>query len=219
MPARAMIIVGGGTSTRFGSDKLLAEVSGAPLIGHTLRAVSAVVDTVVVVVRPQLAAKVTEIDRRAIVALAGETRTRSEWSGLSALGEAHDLIGIHDAARPAVDPELVETIFAAAAVCGGAVPMIEPAGLIVDRSGLEPMTAIRRAQTPQVFHGPSLLEAYSRAIENRFEGHDTVEVVERFGRVTIAAVPGQESNMKVTYPADLEIVRRHLSSRARNAAR
>ncbi len=218
MPARAMVIVGGGMSTRFGSDKLLAEIAGAPLIGHTLRAVAGVVDTVVVVVRAEIASEVAGIHPSAIVATGGATRTRSEWAGLSALGEAHDLIGIHDAARPVVDPAHVESVFAAAAETGGAVPVIEPAGLIVGRRELTPIPAIRRAQTPQVFRGAALFDAYQRAIAAGFDGHDTVEVMQRFADVTICAVPGDEANLKVTFPADLEMVRRHLTDRSRSEA-
>ena len=34
-----MVIVGAGSSTRFGADKLLTEVAGRPLIEHTIEAV------------------------------------------------------------------------------------------------------------------------------------------------------------------------------------
>ena len=45
---RTAIILAGGRSSRFGSDKLVAELDGRSLLGRTIDAVSAVVDTVIV---------------------------------------------------------------------------------------------------------------------------------------------------------------------------
>ncbi len=61
-PPRATgIVLAGGSSTRFGNDKLAAEVDGRPLLHHAIEAVASVVDEVVVVIaaggaRPRLPA-------------------------------------------------------------------------------------------------------------------------------------------------------------------
>ena len=54
-----MVIVGAGSSTRFGADKLLTEVAGRPLIEHTIEAVRPHVDVCVVVCRPEVAERLT----------------------------------------------------------------------------------------------------------------------------------------------------------------
>jgi len=46
------IVLAGGRSSRFGSDKLAAELEGRPLLAHAIRAVAAVADEVLVVVAP-----------------------------------------------------------------------------------------------------------------------------------------------------------------------
>jgi len=74
-------------------------------------------------------------------------------------------------------------------------------------------------QTPQVFRGPELLVAYVRAAQAGYEGHDTVEIVHRYGELKIAAVPGDPSNIKVTYPKDLEFVRQALGDPSRSEPR
>jgi 2-C-methyl-D-erythritol 4-phosphate cytidylyltransferase len=55
------------------------------------------------------------------------------------------------------------------------------------------------------------MAAYVRAAQAGFEGHDTVEVMQRFSDVRIAGVPGDEGNVKVTYPRDLDLIRKVLS--------
>ncbi len=46
------IVLAGGASTRFGGDKLRAELGGRPLLHHTLQACAAVVPTVVLALEP-----------------------------------------------------------------------------------------------------------------------------------------------------------------------
>lgn len=215
MTTRAMIIVGGGSSTRFGSDKLLAEVAGRPLISHTIDAVADLVDTCVVVCRPETIDEVAGMRGDIVVVAGGSTRTSSEMAGLAALGGEKDLIGIHDAARPAVDAALVERLFTLAAEVGGAVPVVEPEKVILDRKTHRPVAALRRAQTPQVFRGPELLPAYVRAAQAGFEAHDTVEVMQRFSDVTIVALAGDPANVKVTFPEDLDLVVETIRARSR----
>ena len=211
-----MIVVGGGTSTRFGADKLMAEVEGRPLVAHTVAAVAPTADIVVLVCRPDQQAALENLDPDLVVVPGGATRTASEMAGLAALGGEVDLIAIHDAARPLVRAELVETLYRTAAEVGGAVPVIEPEGILIDRHTLRPLHNTYRAQTPQIFRGPDLLGAYVRAAQTGFEGLDTADVMLRFGQVPIAAVPGDPENIKVTYPRDLKMVLRAMGGASGN---
>jgi len=211
--------VGGGTSSRFGSEKLLSEVAGSPLLSHTISAVLDIVDRCVVVSRPELVDKISDLSLGVEIVPGGSSRTLSEMAGLAALGDQFDLIGIHDAARPLIDPGLVNQLFLAAEETGGAVPILEPDDLLVDRRLYRPVDRPVAVQTPQVFRGPELLVAYVRAAQAGYEGHDTVEIVHRYGELKIAAVPGDPSNIKVTYPKDLEFVRQALGDPSRSEPR
>jgi 2-C-methyl-D-erythritol 4-phosphate cytidylyltransferase len=210
-----MVIVGAGSSTRFGADKLWTVLAGRPLLQHAYESVAGHVDTVVIVTGRESVSRVRQMGLDAVVTIGGPTRTLSEWAGLQALKRSHDLIGIHDAARPIVSPTMVERLFESAQEMGGAAPLIESRELIVERVGLDPVDNVRRAQTPQVFRGPELRAAFRRAVEAGFTGHDTVEVVQRHGELTIAGVTGDVTNVKVTYPEDVQVVRRHLEDRSR----
>lgn len=210
-----MIVVGGGSSTRFGADKLMIEIAGKPLILHTIDAVLPSVDRCVVVCRPDIVETVATLRPGVTMATGGATRTLSEMAGLASLGGDVDLIGIHDAARPVVSLAQIEELFETARTHGGAVPLVEPDGLIVDRRTHQPVAGLRRAQTPQIFRGPELMASYVRAAQAGFDGHDTAEVIERFSDLRVVGVTGSPDNIKVTYPVDLDKVRDLLTDPSR----
>jgi len=215
MTSRAMIIVGGGASSRFGADKLLADIDGLPLVAYTIDAVAGHVDSCVVVCRQETVDEVKSLRPDITVTAGGSTRTLSEMAGLAALGGERDLIGIHDAARPVVKGFVIDRLFALAARYGGAIPALTPDHVILDRKTHKPVPGLRRAQTPQVFRAPELMTAYVKAARAGYDGHDTSEIMERFGDVTITALPGDPANLKVTYPDDIGVVRDTITGRSR----
>lgn len=81
------------------------------------------------------------------------------------------------------------------------MPVLAPNSPIVDLDSGQVVSAAHSVQTPQVFSGPDLIAAFEDRVD--VNGHDTVDVVQRFGSVRIAAVAGDPRNIKVTYPADL----------------
>jgi 2-C-methyl-D-erythritol 4-phosphate cytidylyltransferase len=202
-----MIIVAGGTSSRFGADKLMTPIAGRPLLAHTVAAIAPLVDICVLVCREEHAGEIDGISPNLTLVLGGPTRTRSELAGLGALSADVDLIGIHDGARPLVSSRLIAMLFDAADETGGAVPVLPPSKPLVDRSDLRRAREVAVAQTPQVFRGPELQTAYRAAAASGFEGHDTADVVREFSDLRIAAVEGEPWNLKVTYPSDIEVVR------------
>ncbi|MEX2252498.1 MAG: 2-C-methyl-D-erythritol 4-phosphate cytidylyltransferase [Acidimicrobiia bacterium] len=207
MSGRAMIIVAGGASSRFGGDKLMTPIAGRPLVLHTVAAVAGMVDICVLVCRDDQADALRGIANGVTVVSGGATRTQSELAGLDALSDEIDLIGIHDGARPLISPGLIDLLFGTAAKVGGAVPVLPPSRPLVRRSDLGPVPEAAIAQTPQVFRGPALQMAYRAAAASGFEGHDSADVVREFSDLTIAAVEGDPDNIKVTYQSDLDTVR------------
>jgi 2-C-methyl-D-erythritol 4-phosphate cytidylyltransferase len=141
---------------------------------------------------------------RAVVA-GGADRQSSVQAGLEALETEGALV--HDAARPLVTPEQIEACCLAAEQHGAAalaVPVkdtikVAEGGMIVatpDRS------ALLAVQTPQAFGRLALLEAHRLAREAGTQATDDAMLFERLGR-KVAAVPGHESNLKITTPEDL----------------
>ena len=94
-------------------------------------------------------------------------------------------------------------MLAAADRWGGALPGL-PAGELIALEGPAPADLVR-VQTPQAFAARPLLTAFDRAGVEGVEGTDTASTVERFAGVRVHVVPGDEHNLKITYPRDLAV--------------
>src|SRR3989442_1587056 len=141
----------------------------------------------------------------------GATRQDSVGAGLQALTPGTDeIILVHDAARPLVSRQVIDTVIAAAAGYGAAVPVIPPTDTIkqVAPDGVIEATLPRGrlwlAQTPQGFRGPVLRGAYARATRDGFLGTDDAALVERTGH-RVHMVEGAPRNLKITSPLDLAL--------------
>jgi 2-C-methyl-D-erythritol 4-phosphate cytidylyltransferase len=121
---------------------------------------------------------------------------------------------IHDAVRPGVSGSLIGRVCAALrshAVANVVLPVVDTL-IEVDADGrmrrVPDRALLRRVQTPQGFHAPVLFEAYRRALADpEFRATDDCSVVFRYcPEIDIALVPGEERNLKLTYPEDLTVL-------------
>jgi molybdenum cofactor guanylyltransferase len=119
------IVLAGGASSRFGSDKLAVSVEGRPLLHHALAAVTAVADRIVVVIAPE--APIPSVP----VALVGRVvfaRDASAHGGPLA-GLAAGLAGIDPPVRDEalrITPPGGEAADPIALVVGGDMPSLVP---------------------------------------------------------------------------------------------
>lgn len=198
-----MIVVAAGSGSRFESDKMLTPVDGHPLVAITVARVKPHVDQCVLVCRADQVERIRDLELGVTVAVGGPTRTTSEIAGVFALVGSPRLIGIHDGARPNLSPPLLEELFETARLTGGAVPVIPAGGLLLDNATLSPIEGVMAAQTPQVFRGRELTQAYRRADAEGFSSRDTADLILEYTNLEVAAVDGDPTNFKVTYPSDL----------------
>ena len=126
---------------------------------------------------------------------------------------------IHDAVRPGVSLSLIGRVCAALrshAVANVVLPVVDTL-IEVDADGrmrrVPDRALLRRVQTPQGFHAPVLFEAYRRALADPdFRATDDCIVVFRYcPEIDIALVPGEERNLKLTYPEDLTVLAHYLT--------
>ena len=118
-----------------------------------------------------------------------------------------DLVLVHDGVRPLAGPDLIRRVIAAAEETGAAVPVIPVEDTLkeVERGRVRATLdrgRIFRSQTPQGFRYPLLDRALHEADRTGFVGTDEAALVERLGHA-VAAVPGEQTNIKITTPADL----------------
>jgi 2-C-methyl-D-erythritol 4-phosphate cytidylyltransferase/2-C-methyl-D-erythritol 2,4-cyclodiphosphate synthase len=136
--------------------------------------------------------------------IGGATRADSVRRGLEALAPSRpERVLIHDGARPLVSAALIEKVAAALESADAAVPLLPIADTLRRRTkeGYEivPREDLLRAQTPQGFRYEKILDAH-----RRFAGEpvtDDLALAERAG-LTIAAVPGEKTNIKLTTEDD-----------------
>ncbi|MFC9228673.1 2-C-methyl-D-erythritol 4-phosphate cytidylyltransferase [Streptomyces decoyicus] len=231
----AAVIPAAGRGVRLGpgTPKALRTLGGTPMLVHAVRAMAAsrAVSLIVVVAPPDGAAEVgrllhehplaerTELE----VVPGGETRQESVQLGLAALPDTIDVVLVHDAARPLVPVDTVDTVVAA--VRAGA-PAVVPALPLADtvkqvdprpQGTPEPVVGtperalLRAVQTPQGFDLATLRKAHDTVVEG--EGAtDDAGLVERLGS-PVVVVPGHEEAFKVTRPLDLVLAEAVLARR------
>ena len=147
-----------------------------------------------------------------IVTEGGDTRQQSVKAGLDALPEDIELILVHDGARPLISSDLIEDCLLGAIEHGAVIAAIAVNDTIkqVDKNHTISKTVDRshlyRAQTPQAARRHLLEQAYQHAAKDNFTGTDEASLLEHAG-IPIAIVAGEEQNMKITRPGDLQIAR------------
>lgn len=240
VPPFALVLVMAGAGTRFGGSvpKPFVEVDGAPLWFHAARPfVSLTSCRGVVLVAPEervdeLALDAAErLDLDFAVLAGGERRQDSVRLGVDALAdlfeapdEAPAVVAVHDAARPLVTPATVAAVIRAAGLHGAALAAAPATDTLkeVTEDGLVRATVDRdrfwHAQTPQCFRADVLRAAHAEAGRRDLEATDCAALVEYMG-LPVAVVRSDRWNLKVTEPADLDVVRALLAARRAPVAR
>ncbi len=225
---------GGSSST----PKQFLVIAGVPVLVHCLRAFLAVKAVAAIVV----AVRKTEIERvraqiaefglgsgasgvKVHVVEGGNVRQQSVSNALARLVAEtgcndDDVVLVHDAARPLIDPATIERTIEAVAEHGAAIVGLPAVDTIkqVERTAhgaiitaTIPRERIVQAQTPQGARYGLLRRAFAEAITDEFAGTDEASILERAG-LQVAVVPGSPRNFKITQPGDLELAEFYLRS-------
>ncbi|MEU3407001.1 2-C-methyl-D-erythritol 4-phosphate cytidylyltransferase [Streptomyces sp. NPDC006670] len=232
----AAVIPAAGRGVRLGpgAPKALRALGGTPMLVHAVRAMarSRAVSLVVVVAPPDGATEVRHLldehplpERTDVLVVpGGETRQESVRAGLDALPADVTSVLIHDAARPLVPVDTVDSVVEA--VRDGA-PAVVPALPLADTVkevepgrpgepepvlGTPERSRLRAVQTPQGFDLKTLLHAHDTIAVAGEGATDDAGMVERTG-VTVVVVPGHEEAFKVTRPLDLVLAEAVLARR------
>jgi len=212
---RTAIIVAGGKGERMNADipKQFLELKGKPILMHTLEVFHRFdMRMQLILVLPETQIKFWQqlckdylFALNHVVVEGGKTRFHSVKNGLAAV-QLPALVAVHDGVRPLVSNETIERCFRAAEESGAVVPVtdmiesvrqITPEGSVsVDRS------AYKLVQTPQIFDGELLMNAYQQEFSPFFT--DDASVVETFGH-RMELVEGNRENIKITTAMDLKL--------------
>jgi 2-C-methyl-D-erythritol 4-phosphate cytidylyltransferase len=210
------ILAAAGTGERLGLNrpKAFASLDDRPLIAESLERLdgSEWIEGIVVAAPPDweepciLVAEEVAAGKVAETVTGGATRTESVRNALAQVPEEATVVVVHDAARPLVTDDVVERVVTAVGDgWDGAVPGLPVSDTLkrvegeavtetVDRAGLVV------AQTPQAF----LADVLRRALAGG-DASDCAALVEADGG-RVRFVPGDRRLLKITEPADLELV-------------
>ena len=213
----AVIVAAGSASRMGGIDKVMAPLGGEPMIVKTVRAFQQcdAIREIVVVTRPDLIVPIMDLcasmDKVRAVVAGGSSRQASVSLGLNALSEKVKLAAIQDGARPFVTWQLIDRVVRAAHSFGAAAPAIPVKDTIKEVNGgvvkqTPDRSTLFAVQTPQVFDFDLLRAALKKAEQENAQVTDDCSAVERMG-MSVKIVEGDERNLKVTTPMDLEIAR------------
>jgi 2-C-methyl-D-erythritol 4-phosphate cytidylyltransferase/2-C-methyl-D-erythritol 2,4-cyclodiphosphate synthase len=219
------LVVAAGRGERFGAavPKQYAGLAGKPVLRHAVEAFvrHPEIDAVRVVIgsedRDFYAAAVDGLDLLPPV-VGGASRQETVRLGLESLAaQAPERVLIHDAARPLVSAAVIARVVAAL----DRFPAVLPVLPVVDSlkrieggivAGDAPRTGLARAQTPQGFHYAAILAAHHQALG---QNHTDDAAVAAAAGLAVAWVEGEESNMKLTLPGDMDVGEALLHARVR----
>lgn len=216
---RYAIVVAGGHGARMSSEipKQFLPLCGDPVLAHTLRKFGSIATELILVLHPDWinywedASKTLDGLPVHRVVPGNTTRAGSVLNGLNVLPE-NGFVAVHDAARPLISNLLISNLFEQAEIHGNAVPVIECRDSLrqigPDGSQAVNRSQFRIVQTPQVFELTVLKEAFRQPGFENFS--DEASLVESLG-LSIHLVPGEESNLKLTFPVDFRVAESWLS--------
>ena len=227
-PRCAALVAAAGSSTRMGggTNKLLLPLDGIPVLIRTLDALQRAerVDEIIVATREEELVEIAQlchtygITKCKKVVRGGESRAHSVMLAALEADKSMELLAVQDGARPLVTPALIDSVIAAATRCGAAAPAVPVKDTIkcVREDGAVAQTldrsALRAVQTPQVFTADVLKAALQSVLEQGIEVTDDCGAVEWLGKV-VFLTEGEETNLKITTPADLVLAEAILKDR------
>lgn len=222
MPSAVAIVVAAGRGERLGSTgpKALVRCAGRPLLEWSIAALRQA-GLPIVVALPEGAAA----PEGCVGVPGGAERSHSVRNALAAAPPEAQLVVVHDAARPLLQPQLVAACLAAmedgvdAAIA--AAPVTDTvkearAPYATGEAGTVARTLDRSrlwaVQTPQVFRRAALEAVLAQDDAVLAAATDDASLIEAAGG-TVRLVPAPRWNLKVTVPEDLELAELLLGAR------
>lgn len=210
---RYAIIVAGGSGTRMQGTlpKQFLDLAGKPVLMHTLEKFHRPGLELILVLHPEYHEYWREQCREHnfhfphTVVKGGKTRAESVRNGLELIGN-ESIVAVHDAVRPFISATFLERLFREAEENGTAIPVLPVKETLrkITENGNETVDRdhYRLVQTPQVFRGEILKNAFLQSDYNRYT--DEASLVEAEGSYKLHLTAGEEINIKLTVPDDLQ---------------
>ncbi len=211
------VVPAAGMGKRFGSNKPFILLNGKPLFIYSLEVFEALesIKEIIPVMKPED----MEIGRRLIeeegikkvkkIAPGGKERQDSVYNGLKFIENKNSIVVIHDAVRPIISVEMVENAIRELSGYDGVILAVPPKDTIKESKKMIVNRTLKRenlwaVQTPQVFPYETIMDAYIKAMKEKYYSTDDSSLVE-FNGGKVKIVMGSYKNIKITTPEDISI--------------
>ena len=203
----SVIITAGGSSNRFGSNKLLENLNGEPLIIQTIKKFLMFASEIVIPCSSELQDVIKKYYSDIIFVPNGPSRQESVYNALKVCHNP-DYVLIHDGARPFVTSEIIQNtidkVVELGAVAVG-IPAIDTVK-ICDKNKKVLETPKRERvyyiQTPQAFKFKDILNAHVMFERELSQFSDDAALMEKMGK-DVFIIEGSNLNRKITFREDL----------------
>ena len=213
------LLLAGGTGSRFGSDipKQFLRVHNLMLVTWTIRALcsSANIDALQIVAAGSWRDAIrSELPPESVLkgfTSPGDTRQGSIRNGLrdiASYSSSQDTVLIHDAARPFISKELIDSCFAALPGHDGVLPVLPMTDTVYfSESGdkverLLPRKALYGGQAPELFRLGPYLEANEKLTPEQFQTINGSSEPAVMAGLDVVMIPGSRRNLKITTRED-----------------
>jgi 2-C-methyl-D-erythritol 4-phosphate cytidylyltransferase len=217
-PAFHVILPAAGHGTRFGGDKLAADLHGRSVLATTVAAFAHRDDVRRIIVATPDGIRPGHLPphEKLITCSGGVERVDTVAAAVAQIDDADAWLAVHDAARPLPSPEVITRCFEAAVRYGASVPCTRPAGTVKQAANEDapPLLVMRTlprrflwiAQTPQCCRRADWLAARAACPEPPERVTDDALLLELAGR-RVTVVQGEDMNLKITTKLDLHLAR------------
>lgn len=214
----------GGSGTRFGAErpKQFTLVHDRPLFSYILEKANNIpeINYITVVSHHSWLDYVQEWCRKIVtnvpfhVAGGGDTRSESVLNGLHSLEEVlspADVVLIHDATHPYLDPQAVRLVAEAASKYGGATVASKNYDTVyrTDREGflekVEPRELIVAGASPEAFRYGDILDIYQNSTPEELQAMTSAGAIALAHSIPMQVIPTSVLNLKITYPPDMDL--------------
>jgi len=211
------IIVAGGSGSRFGTElpKQFIKIEGQEILSFSVYTflTHPQINEVIIVSHPEWVNHVSKEYPECKVIEGGVRRQDSSLNGVRSISDESENVLIHDAARPFVSKEIINTCLSALVNADGSAPVIKVSNSLIqleeDKATYMDRSNIQEVQTPQCFRKELVLHALTAGIEDT----DELGIILRlFPKSRIGLVPGNQNNFKITTQMDLELATYYLES-------
>lgn len=230
MGKNLVIILAGGSGARLnkGTPKQFLELAGKPIIAHTIEQFLShpLINDIFLVTHREYLEQTLALVRKnnyhkvKKVLEGGGTRQASSFIGVMAGDNYCENVLVHDAVRPFITHEIIDSLIIGLESFAAVVPGIQASDTIIkiDKDNkvreIPDRNFLRRVQTPQAFKFTVIKKAHEMALECNIENvTDDCSLILEFKLADICFIPGRPENIKITYPYDLVLAEAILKNR------